>query len=314
MSKVAWLFPGQGSQFVGMGSKLAQYNIKAMSILKEADEILGFPLSTLMSEGPEDQLKLTKYTQPALLTHSAMVVYSLQDKLPKPDFVAGHSLGEYSALVAGNAITFGDGLKTVYERGRIMQSALPKDIGTMAAIIGTNSDDIIKICNDVQQETEMIVVPANFNGPGQIVIAGHNNAVDIAIERLKSLGCKAAIKLPVSAPFHSPLMLPAKKEFELILKNLTIVKPICPLINNIDAAIITDPNIIRDGLIRQITGSVLWENIIKILFENNVTQFFELGSGSILKNLLKRQAKDVGVSIQVNSIADHNDLYSFIKN
>ena len=313
MSKVAWLFPGQGSQTVGMGSNLAETECAAKMILQEADQILGFSLSNLMLQGPEDKLKLTEYTQPAILTHSTMIIKAFGDKLPKADFVAGHSLGEYSALVASNAIAFSDAVRIVHKRGQAMQTAVPQGIGTMAAIMGVTNASVESACQAAQLHTGLTVVPANFNGPGQVVIAGHTEAVDVAIEILKANGCRKTVKLPVSAPFHSPLMEPAKLAMEPILKPLAISVPSSPLINNIDAATVSDPEAIRDGLMRQISGTVQWEAIASLLLQQGVTKFFELGPGTVLKNLLRRQIKDHSMEeVQIYSIANQNDFATAI--
>lgn len=228
MSKVAWLFPGQGSQAVGMGRDLAAAEPAAQAVLQEADEALGFPLSALMAQGPEEELKLTEHTQPAILTHSTMVLRAFGARLPQPDFVAGHSLGEYSALVANGTLSFGAAVTTVRERGRAMQTAVPVGVGAMAAILGTAAADVEAACRAAQAQTGQVVVPANFNGPGQIVIAGHAEAVETAMELLKARGCRKMMKLPVSAPFHSPLMEPARQHMQPLLENLEFAVPSCP--------------------------------------------------------------------------------------
>jgi [acyl-carrier-protein] S-malonyltransferase len=235
--------------------------------------------------------------------------------LPSPDFVAGHSLGEYSALVASNAIAFSDAVRIVRKRGQAMQTAVPQGIGTMAAIMGVANANIENACQTAQELTKLVVVPANFNGPGQVVIAGHNEAVDVAIEILKANGCRKAVKLSVSAPFHSPLMEPARLSMESVLQPLIITAPSSPLINNIDADVVSDPEIIRNGLMRQISGAVRWEAITTLLLEQGVTQFFELGPGTVLKNLVKRQIKDRELEdTQVYSIADQNDFTAVMAN
>ena len=308
MSKVAWLFPGQGSQAVGMGVDLAAAEPAAQAVLQEADEALGFALSALMAQGPEDQLKLTEHTQPAILTHSTMVVRAYGARLPKADFVAGHSLGEYSALVASGALTFGDAVRTVRERGRAMQVAVPVGVGAMAAILGTPAGDVEAACRTAQTQTGQVVVPANFNGPGQIVIAGHTEAVETAMELLKARGCRKMMKLPVSAPFHSPLMEPARLHMQPVLEALVFAAPSCPLANNVDAALVSDPEQLRDGLVRQIPGAVRWEALTALLLEQGVTTFFELGPGKVLAGLVKRQAKEAGIEVKTFSIASPEDF------
>jgi len=308
MNKVAWLFPGQGSQAVGMGVDLAAAEPLAAAVLREADEALGFPLSDLMAQGPEDQLKLTEHTQPAILTHSTMVARAYGARLPRPDFVAGHSLGEYSALVASGALTFGDAVRTVRERGRAMQVAVPVGVGAMAAILGTPAADVEAACRAAQTQAGQVVVPANYNGPGQIVIAGHLEAVEAAMELLKARGCRKMMKLPVSAPFHSPLMEPAKTHMQPLLQELAFAVPACPLANNVDAALVSAPDQLRDGLVRQIPGAVRWEALTALLLQEGVTTFFELGPGKVLAGLVKRQAKEAGLTVAAHSIAGPEDL------
>jgi len=310
MSKVAWLFPGQGSQAVGMGVALAQAEPAAQTVLKEADAALGFELSKLMAEGPEDTLKLTEHTQPAILTHSTMVLKAYADRLPKADFVAGHSLGEYSALVACGALSFGDAVRTVRERGRAMQVAVPVGVGAMAAIIGMKTEDVEAGCQEAAAKTGEVVVPANFNGAGQVVIAGHAGAVDAAMEILKGKGGRKMIKLPVSAPFHSPLMEPAKTAMEPVLKALSFVAPSCPLVNNVDARPVTDPEALRDGVIRQIPGAVRWEAIMGLLLKEGVTTFIELGPGKVLSGIASRMAKEAGIEVKTLAIGSPEDLAS----
>ena len=308
MGKVAWLFPGQGAQVVGMGVALAASEPAALAVLQEADAALGFPLSKLMAEGPEETLKLTEHTQPAILTHSIMVVRAFAHRLPKPDFAAGHSLGEYSALVALGALGFKDAVKTVRERGRAMQVAVPVGVGAMAAILGMSLAEVEASCAEASALTGKIVVPANFNGPGQIVIAGHAEAVDAALEAAKARGGRKAMKLPVSAPFHSPLMEPAQARMEPLLRALDLKAPGCPLVNNVDAAAVSDPEGIRAGLIRQIPGAVRWQGTVDFLLDQGVTVFLELGPGKVLAGLVKRQAKERGQEIQAHSLGAPEDL------
>jgi [acyl-carrier-protein] S-malonyltransferase len=308
MGKVAWLFPGQGSQAVGMGMAFAAADPAARRTLEEADQALGFDLSKVMAEGPEDTLKLTEHTQPAILTHSTMVVQACGARLPKPDFVAGHSLGEYSALVAAGSLAFADAVRTVRERGRAMQTAVPVGVGAMAALLGMAAADVEACCREGAEASGRIVVPANYNGPGQIVIAGHVEAVDAALEAAKARGGRKAMKLPVSAPFHSPLMEPARAHMAPVLAALAIAAPACPLVNNVDAAIVGDPAAIRDGLLRQIPGAVRWEAIMDVLLQEGVTAFYELGPGKVLTGIAKRQAKERGLEITAVAIGAPEDL------
>ncbi len=308
MSKVAWLFPGQGSQAVGMGMALAASEPAAKAVLEDADAALGFPLSKLMAEGPEEALKLTEHTQPAILTHSTMAVRAFVHRLPRPDFAAGHSLGEYSALVAIGALSFHDAVTTVRERGRAMQEAVPVGVGAMAALLGMTLADVEASCAEAAAATGKIVVPANFNGPGQIVIAGHAEAVDAALEAARARGGRKALKLPVSAPFHSPLMEPAKARMEPILRGLAFKAPLCPLVNNVDAAAVSDPEALRDGLIRQIPGAVRWEATLSFLLDQGVTTFLELGPGKVLSGLVKRQARERGLEVVASNLGAPEDL------
>ena len=312
MSKVAWLFPGQGSQAVGMGMSLALAEPDAKFVLQEADEALGFSLSALMAEGPEEQLKLTEHTQPAILTHSTMVARAYGERLPAPDFVAGHSLGEYSALVNNGALSFREAVRTVRERGRAMQVAVPVGVGAMAAILGVAPAAVEAACATAQTQTGKVVVPANFNGPGQIVIAGHAEAVEAAMEILGAKGCRKMMKLPVSAPFHSPLMEPAQTHMEPLLQALNLNRPRCPLVNNVDAALVREPDQLRDGLLRQIPGAVRWEATVALLLQEGVTTFFELGPGKVLAGLVKRQAKEAGVEVITHSIGTPDDMLTLV--
>jgi len=308
MSKVAWLFPGQGSQAVGMGVALAQAEPAALAVLQDADAALGFPLSKLMAEGPEETLKLTEHTQPAILTHSIMVVRAWAHRLPKPHFAAGHSLGEYSALVALGGLGFQEAVRTVRERGRAMQEAVPVGVGAMAALLGMSLADVEASCAEAAASTGKIVVPANFNGPGQIVIAGHAEAVEAAMEAAKARGGRKMMKLPVSAPFHSPLMEPAQARMEPLLRGLTFRVPVCPLVNNVDAAAITEPTALRDGLVRQISGAVRWQATMDLLLDAGVSTFVELGPGKVLAGLAKRQAKERGLEVVALSLGAPEDL------
>lgn len=312
MGKVAWLFPGQGSQAVGMGVELAAAEPLARAVLQEADAALGFRLSELMAQGPEETLKLTEHTQPAILTHSTMVVRAWSDRLPGPDYAAGHSLGEYSALVALGALGFGDAVVAVRERGRAMQEAVPVGVGAMAALLGMSQADVEDCCAEAAAATGRVVVPANFNGPGQIVIAGHAEAVEAALAAARARGCRKAMKLPVSAPFHSPLMAPAQARMEPVLLGLPLQAPGCPLVNNVDAAEAAAPEVLRDGLRRQIPGAVRWQATLDLLLDRGVTRFFELGPGKVLAGLVKRQAKDRGLEVTALSLGAPEDLVHLV--
>ncbi len=291
MTEVAWLFPGQGSQFVGMGSALSHLP-ENRAVLASAEKMLGFSLQNLMEHGPEQKLKLTQFTQPAILTHSWMVMTSFKHRLPVPHFVAGHSLGEYSACVASGVITFEEALHTVHQRGQAMQSAVPEGEGTMAAMIGMSREEVISCCDSAMKISGGIVSPANYNGPGQIVIAGHTRTVHTAIEEAKKIKGKRAIELPVSAPFHSPLMLPARESMTPILENLSFQKANIPLVQNISALPTRDSQLLRQGLIQQIDHAVLWEDTVDYLLGAGVTTFIECGPGKVLSGLVKRQALD----------------------
>jgi [acyl-carrier-protein] S-malonyltransferase len=236
-----------------------------------------------------------------------MVVRAYGERLPRPDFVAGHSLGEYSALVAAGALTFEDAVTTVRARGRAMQVAVPVGVGAMAAILGLPAADVEAACLTAQAQTGQVVVPANYNGPGQVVIAGHAEAVEAAMELLKARGCRKMMKLPVSAPFHSPLMEPAQAAMLPVLQGLAFRAPFCALVNNVDAAVVNDPEQLRDGLVRQIPGAVRWEAITALLLREGVTTFLELGPGKVLSGLVKRQAKEAGVEVQTFAIATPED-------
>jgi len=222
--------------------------------------------------------------------------------------VAGHSLGEYSALVANGSLRFGDAVRTVRERGRAMQVAVPVGVGAMAAILGSTVADVEAACAEAQTQTGMVAIPANFNGPGQIVIAGHVEGVEAAMEILKAKGVRKMMKLPVSAPFHSPLMEPAKVHMQQLLGATVFAMPSCPLANNVDAALVTDPAALRDGLVRQIPGAVRWEALTALLLQEGVTSFFELGPGKVLSGLVKRQAKEAGIEVTAISIGAPEDL------
>src|SRR5689334_5618892 len=270
-TQIAFLFPGQGSQAVGMGKDLAEKYPVAHQTFQEADEALGYKLSQLCFEGPEDQLRLTEITQPAILTASVAAWRVLNERGLKPAYVAGHSLGEYSAHIAAGTIAFADAVRAVRNRGKYMQEAVPVGVGAMAAILGMNLEAVSSICVDAAQGE--ICEPANINSPEQIVISGHAAAVERARKLAEGRGAKRAVALPVSAPFHCSLMKPAQDRLENDLNALNFQKPQVPVICNVDADLIEDAEPSRDALIRQVTGSVKWEQSIRVLIAKGVENF-----------------------------------------
>jgi [acyl-carrier-protein] S-malonyltransferase len=284
----ALIFPGQGSQYVGMGKDLAQWSEAARDTFLEADEALGFGLGRLCFEGPEEDLRLTENTQPAILTASVAAWRALGSEIElAPACVAGHSLGEYSALVAAGSIAFSDAVTAVRERGRAMQEAVPAGEGAMAALLGMDRDQIIDICRTASTESA-IVTAANYNAPGQVVIAGHRAGVLGAIDLYKERGGKRAVELPVSAPFHCTLMEPAARRMEEVLRDIRIDSPNTVLINNAEAVAIEEEALVAPSLVRQVTSPVLWEDSVKVMVGRGVTTFVELGPGKVLTGLIKR--------------------------
>jgi [acyl-carrier-protein] S-malonyltransferase len=286
MTNIAFLFPGQGSQAVGMGKELAEKHPVARLTFEEADEALGYKLSQLCFEGPEDQLRLTEVTQPAILTASIAACRVLAEKGLKPGFVAGHSLGEYSAHVAAGTLSFTDAIRTVRNRGKYMQEAVPVGVGGMAAILGMDLDPVIEVCRDAAQGE--VCEPANINSAEQIVVSGHTSAVERATKLADDRGAKRAKVLPVSAPFHCSLMKPAQDRLAADLNALTFHKPGAPVACNVDAALLQDGNASRDALIRQVTGSVKWAQSMHLLIAQNVQVFVEVGPGKVLCGLLRQ--------------------------
>jgi [acyl-carrier-protein] S-malonyltransferase len=283
---IAFLFPGQGSQAVGMGKELASMFPVAQQTFDEADEAIGFKLSQLCFEGPEDALKLTENTQPAILTVSVAAFRVLQSEGHVPQFAAGHSLGEYSAYVAAGTISFADAVGTVRKRGRYMQEAVPVGQGAMAAILGLAPDVVRQICEEAAQGE--ICQPANINSPEQIVISGAKAPVERAAELAKAKGAKRAVMLPVSAPFHCALMQPAQDRLAVDLRALSFKQPTFPVVNNVDHAVVTAAELARDGLIRQVTGAVQWERSMRVLIEKGVDTFVEVGPGKVLCGLMRQ--------------------------
>ena len=279
----AFVFPGQGAQFVGMGKDLYDNVPLAKELFDRANEILGFPITDIMFAGTDEQLKQTKVTQPAIFLHSVILARSLGDAF-KPDMAAGHSLGEFSALVAAGALGFEDGLKLVSKRAMAMQKACEQNPSTMAAIIALPDEKVEEICASV----DGVVVPANYNCPGQLVISGTNEAIDEACAKLTAAGAKRALKLNVGGAFHSPLMEPARVELEAAIAAAPFAKPVCPVYHNVDAKPHTDPAEIRANLIAQLTSPVRWTQIVQNMLADGATSFTELGPGSVLQGLIKK--------------------------
>jgi [acyl-carrier-protein] S-malonyltransferase len=285
-SVFALLFPGQGSQAVGMGKDLAEKYPIARKTFQEADEVLGYKLSQLCFEGPEDQLRLTEITQPAILTVSVAVLRVLETRIPKPCYVAGHSLGEYSAHVASGTITFADAVRTVRNRGKYMQEAVPVGVGTMAAILGMELEKVTAVCQESSQSE--VCEPANINSPEQIVISGNTAAVERAAKLADERGAKRAKLLPVSAPFHCSLMKPAQERLDADLNALTWQEPVYPVACNVDAELVLDKLRARDTLVRQVTGSVKWWQCMQLLISNGIQTFVEVGPGKVLCGLMRQ--------------------------
>jgi [acyl-carrier-protein] S-malonyltransferase len=284
--RVALLFPGQGSQQVGMGKDLASAYPVAQQTFDEADAALGFELSRLCFEGPEDQLKLTENTQPALLTVSTAAFRVWREKGDTAQFAAGHSLGEYSAHVAAGTLSFADAVRTVRNRGKYMQEAVPVGQGSMAAILGMAPDAVAQVCAEAAQSE--VVQCANLNSPEQLVISGHVAAVQRAVDLAKQRGAKRAIVLPVSAPFHCALMQPAQDRLAADLRQLEFHDPEFPVIKNIDAEPVTTGEAAREALILQVTGAVLWERCVRTLLANSIELFIEAGVGKVLCGLMRQ--------------------------
>jgi len=285
-SSIALLFPGQGSQAIGMGRDLAEKYPIARQTFEEADHALGYKLSQLCFEGPEERLRLTEVTQPAILTVSIAALRVLETQIPKPAFVAGHSLGEYSAHVASGTITFSDAVRTVRNRGKYMQEAVPVGVGAMAAILGMELDKITPICTEAAQGE--VCAPANINSPEQVVISGNTTAVERAVTLAEERGAKKAKLLPVSAPFHCSLMKPAQDRLQIDLDKLSMSKPVYPVACNVDAELVTEPIKALDTLVRQVTGSVKWEQCIRLLIAQGVQTFIEVGPGKVLWGLMRQ--------------------------
>src|SRR5690554_6923642 len=283
----AYIFPGQGAQFPGMGKDLYDSNDVAKKMFDQADELLGFPISKIMFEGTEDELKQTRATQPAIFLHSVVLAKTLPNFMP--DMVAGHSLGEFSALVANGVLTFEDGLHLVYQRAMAMQEACEINPSSMAAILGLADEKVEEICASIQGE---IVVPANYNCPGQVVISGTTRGIEIACEKMKEAGAKRALPLPVGGAFHSPLMEPAREKLEKAINETVFHHPLCPIYQNVSTTGMTDLDMIKENLIAQLTAPVRWTQSVQNMVNDGATQFLECGPGKVLQGLVKKIHKD----------------------
>ena len=294
MSKHAFVFPGQGSQFSGMGRNLYESNEAAKALFEKANEIVGFRISDIMFEGTDDQLKQTNVTQPAVFIHS-VIAYLTTDHTT-PDMVAGHSLGEFSALVANQTLSFEDALGLVSIRAKAMQAACEIQPSTMAAVLALADDKVEEICASVSAESGEVVVPANYNCPGQLVISGSVKGIEIACEQMKAAGAKRALVLPVGGAFHSPLMEPAKIELAAAIEATTFNNPICPVYQNVTASAVTDPAQIKANLIAQLTGAVRWTQSVEAMVANGATNFTEFGPGKVLQGLVQKVYKEAIVN------------------
>jgi [acyl-carrier-protein] S-malonyltransferase len=305
LPKIAFLFPGQGSQYPGMGRELAKAFPCARRVFEEADRAVGFSLSKLCFEGPAEELQLTANTQPAILAVSVAAAEVLRENGVQPDYVAGHSLGEYSALVAAGALRVGDAVRVVRQRGQYMQEAVPVGQGAMAALLGLDAALLEEICQEAAQGE--VVSPANLNSPGQAVLAGHAGAVARAVELAKARGAKRAVMLNVSAPFHCALMKPAQDRLAEDLEGVEIAEARIPLVNNVDARLVSSPAEIRVGLKRQVTAPVRWEQSMRVLRAEGVELFVEVGPGKVLSGLL-RQIDRQAELLRVEDVASLNEV------
>lgn len=289
--KTAYVFPGQGAQFVGMGQDLYNLNDETKALFEQANDILGFRITDIMFNGTDEELKQTKVTQPAIFLHSVILAKALGENF-KPDMVAGHSLGEFSALVAAGALTFEDGLQLVAKRANAMQKATEIEPSAMAAILGLEDAIVEETCDKVEET----VVAANFNCPGQVVISGTVAGVDKACELLLAAGAKRALKLNVGGAFHSPLMEPARVELQAAIEAVDIKSPVCPIYQNVDAKPQTDPAVIKENLIAQLTGAVRWTQTVQHILSDGAEAFVEVGPGNVLQGLVKKVDRQIPTS------------------
>ncbi len=279
----AYVFPGQGAQFPGMGKDLYEASVDAKQMFEKANEILGFSITDIMFGEDAEALKQTKVTQPAIFLHSVILAKVKGDYF-KPEMVAGHSLGEFSALVSAGYLSFEDGLKLVSKRAMAMQKACEQNPSTMAAVLGLDNEVVENICSEIEE----VVVPANYNCPGQLVISGSNNGIDIACEKLTEAGARRVLKLPVGGAFHSPLMEPARAELETAIDNTEFKEGVCPIYQNVTATAITNPEEIKENLKKQLTASVMWTQTMQHMIADGLSSVTEVGPGKVLQGLFKK--------------------------